>query len=224
MPRRVTSCEDRGERGYRRTCADATALPNRSAAIAVVAHRDIHIAALAAASAFIRAFLHPIPFSSNTQHKHGAHFRRRPRAPLPLTHARTQASGVGVNAACLSAYEGLKLGRGSKPKYIVFTLSKDLTEIVVEKTGEPTSTYDEFLGTLPEAECRWAVYDFDYKREDGGIRNKLTFFSWYVPSLIPTHAHSSSLRAISSTLTVEQVGRGSGVRHGLSRDVTHTPD
>ena len=135
---------------------------------------------------------------------------------IPYAGAATSSSGEIRD-------EGV-VGRGSKPKYIVFTLSKDLTEIVVEKTGEPTSTYDEFLGTLPEAECRWAVYDFDYKREDGGIRNKLTFFSWYVPSLIPTHAHSSARRAIPSTLSVEQVGRGSGVRRGLSRDVTHTQD
>ncbi|KAH9924295.1 recombinant Actophorin, partial [Epithele typhae] len=89
-----------------------------------------------------------------------------------------QASGVGVNAQCLSVYEELKLGKAKKPKFVVFTLAKDLTEIIVEKTGEQTSTYDEFIASLPEAECRWAVYDFEYKREDGGIRNKLTFISW----------------------------------------------
>ncbi|KAI0667758.1 actin depolymerizing factor [Trametes maxima] len=86
------------------------------------------------------------------------------------------ASGVGVNPECLDAYQELKLGR--KTKYIIFTLSKDNTEIVVEKRGAVGSSYDDFLGDLPEAECRWAVYDFDFETGDGGKRNKITFYSW----------------------------------------------
>ncbi|KAI0629736.1 actin depolymerizing factor [Trametes polyzona] len=86
------------------------------------------------------------------------------------------ASGVGVNPKCLEAFQELKLGR--KTKYIVFTLSPDNTEIVVEKTGPSTSTYDDFISELPEAECRWAVYDFDYEKEDGGKRSKITFYCW----------------------------------------------
>ncbi|KAI8994228.1 recombinant Actophorin [Trametes punicea] len=86
------------------------------------------------------------------------------------------ASGVGVNPECLEAYQDLKLGK--KAKYIIFTLSKDNTEIVVEKKSPPTSTYDDFLQDLPEGECRWAVYDFDYEKEDGSKRSKITFYSW----------------------------------------------
>jgi len=84
------------------------------------------------------------------------------------------ASGVPVNDNCLSEYQALKLGH--KHTYIIYNLSKDLTEIVVEKTSK-TSDYDDFLHDLPEAECRWAVYDFEYLKE-GGKRNKLVFFSW----------------------------------------------
>lgn len=87
-----------------------------------------------------------------------------------------QASGVGVNPECLEAYQELKLGK--KTKYIIFTLSKDNTEIIVEKKSSPTSTYDDFLADLPESECRWAVYDFDFEKEDGGKRSKITFYSW----------------------------------------------
>ncbi|KAH9889929.1 recombinant Actophorin [Cubamyces lactineus] len=86
------------------------------------------------------------------------------------------ASGVGVNPECLEAYQELKLGK--KTKYIIFTLSKDNTEIIVEKKSSPTSTYDDFLADLPESECRWAVYDFDFEKEDGGKRSKITFYSW----------------------------------------------
>lgn len=64
-------------------------------------------------------------------------------------------------------------------KYIIFGLSKDNTEIIVLKTSDSPS-YDDFLADLPEEDCRWAVYDFEYEKPDGGKRNKICFFSWYV--------------------------------------------
>ena len=81
-----------------------------------------------------------------------------------------------MNPECLEAYQELKLGK--KTKYIIFTLSKDNTEIVVEKTAPPDAKYDDFVADLPENECRWAVYDFDFEKDDGGKRTKITFFSW----------------------------------------------
>ncbi|EGN98469.1 hypothetical protein SERLA73DRAFT_138937 [Serpula lacrymans var. lacrymans S7.3] len=84
------------------------------------------------------------------------------------------ASGVGVNPECLSAFETLKLGK--KLKFIVFTLNSDNTEIIVHKTSD-SPDYDEFLAELPERECRWAVYDFEYEKGEGK-RNKICFYSW----------------------------------------------
>ncbi|KAF8073886.1 actin depolymerizing factor [Lyophyllum atratum] len=92
------------------------------------------------------------------------------------------ASGVGVNELCLKEYQALKLKKTYK--YIIFTLSKDFTEVVVEKTSA-SQDYDDFVADLPETECRWAVYDFDFEKEDGGKRNKIIFYSWYVA--IPFH-------------------------------------
>ncbi|KAH9948879.1 hypothetical protein B0H21DRAFT_731573 [Amylocystis lapponica] len=85
------------------------------------------------------------------------------------------ASGVGVNSKCLETYQSLKLGK--KIKYIIFTLSPDNTEIVVEKESN-SANYDDFLADLPEAECRWAIYDFEFEKEGAGKRNKITFYSW----------------------------------------------
>ncbi|KAF5389533.1 hypothetical protein D9757_004201 [Collybiopsis confluens] len=85
------------------------------------------------------------------------------------------ASGVGVNGNCLEAYTDLKLRK--KFKYIIYNLNKDNTEIITEKTSE-SKDYEEFLADLPETECRWAVYDFEYEKEEGGKRNKLCFVSW----------------------------------------------
>jgi cofilin len=56
-----------------------------------------------------------------------------------------------------------------------------LTEIVVKKASESQS-YEDFLADLPEVECRWAVYDFEYEKEGAGKRNKIVFYSWFRPS------------------------------------------
>ena len=86
-----------------------------------------------------------------------------------------------MNPKCLEAYQQLKLGK--KIKYIIFTLSPDNTEIIVAKESE-SHNYDDFLADLPEAEPRWAVYDFEYEKEGAGKRNKITFFSWCACCLV----------------------------------------
>lgn len=106
----------------------------------------------------------------------------RHRIPGRLrAHPQASQSGVGVNDDCLNAYNDLKMGRSIK--YIIFTIGADNKEIVVEKRST-SANYDEFLADLPEAEPRWAVYDFEFTKEGAGKRNKLTFFSWCVPSLL----------------------------------------
>ena len=85
------------------------------------------------------------------------------------------ASGVTVNDTCLQEYQALKLKKAHK--YVIFNLNKDNTEIVVEKTSK-SADYDDFIADLPETECRWAVYDFEFEKEGAGKRNKLTFVSW----------------------------------------------
>ncbi|KAF9525906.1 actin cross-linking [Crepidotus variabilis] len=94
----------------------------------------------------------------------------------PFTRRRTitMASGVAVNPECVTAFQDLKLKK--KSKYIIFNLNSTMTEIVVHKTGEEKD-YEEFLKHLPEAECRWAIYDLEFEK-DGGQRNKLLFISW----------------------------------------------
>lgn len=87
-------------------------------------------------------------------------------------------SGVGLDKDCVPAFEDLKLGRDKSLKYIIFKLSDDKKSIVVEKKGSE-SDYDSFLGDLPEKDCRYAVYDFEYELLTGeGKRQKLCFYTW----------------------------------------------
>lgn len=98
-------------------------------------------------------------------------------SPRPLCYPPppTQSSGVTVSSDCLEAYQQLKLGK--KLKYIIFNLSPDYKEILVQKTSESAS-YDDFLAELPAAECRYAIYDFEYEKGDDGKRSKICFFTW----------------------------------------------
>ena len=85
------------------------------------------------------------------------------------------SSGVGVSDECIEKFQELKLGH--KHQYIIFKLNDDNTEVIVEKTAEPGTSYDDFQGSLPPTDCRYAVYDFEYE-VDGGKRNKLVFAVW----------------------------------------------
>ncbi|ORX45795.1 hypothetical protein BCR36DRAFT_585551 [Piromyces finnis] len=85
------------------------------------------------------------------------------------------SSGVGVKDECINAFQDLKLGR--KLKYIIYKISDNLKEVVVEKTGDE-SEYDDFVANLPENECRYAVYDFNYTNDEGGKRTKIVFYTW----------------------------------------------
>ncbi|KAJ7195513.1 actin depolymerizing factor [Mycena pura] len=86
------------------------------------------------------------------------------------------SSGVTVHDDCIEQYNTtLKLGK--KIKYMIFCLNQDNTEIIVEKVSE-SKDYEEFLADLPKTECRWAVYDLEFEKPGGGIRQKIVFYSW----------------------------------------------
>lgn len=97
-------------------------------------------------------------------------------------------SGATVNEQCVTAYNDLKLNK--KYKYVIYKLSDDNKEIVVDATSEDGPSYDDFREKLIEAKTksktgavgkgpRYAVYDFEYQLKSGeGTRNKITFIAW----------------------------------------------
>ncbi|GIF09628.1 actin-binding ADF family protein [Actinoplanes siamensis] len=86
----------------------------------------------------------------------------------------TGTSDVTVTQDCIARFQDLKLAK--KYTYILYKLSEDKTQVVVDKAST-SSKYEEFTSDLPDAECRFAVYDLPYE-EDGAKRNKITFVSW----------------------------------------------
>jgi len=96
-------------------------------------------------------------------------------------------SGVQVSPECISKFNELKLGKSVK--YIIYKLSDDYKEIVVEEASE-NPDWDVFREKLVNAKSkgmggkevkgpRYAVYDFQYELASGeGLRSKITFIAW----------------------------------------------
>lgn len=66
---------------------------------------------------------------------------------------------------------------GKKYKFIIYGLNDDKTEIIVKEKSTDDS-YDAFLEKLPENDCVYAVYDFEYELGADGKRSKIIFFTW----------------------------------------------
>lgn len=106
---------------------------------------------------------------------------------VPIVDIMSQ-SGATVGQDCITAYNELKLSK--KYKYVIYKLSDDNKEIVVDSVSEEGEDYDVFREKLINAKTktktgaigkgpRYAVYDFEYQLASGeGTRNKITFIAW----------------------------------------------
>ena len=88
-----------------------------------------------------------------------------------------------MDGKCVTEFEEMKLRK--KIKYILYKLNDTYTEIVIDKTSLG-GDYEDFVEDLPSTECRWGVFDLEYKPdgEGEGKRNKLIFVSWYVRTIV----------------------------------------
>ncbi|KAL1608945.1 hypothetical protein SLS59_002137 [Nothophoma quercina] len=94
---------------------------------------------------------------------------------------------VSVAPECISAFNELKLGKDIK--WIIYKISDDWKEIVVEETSKDAD-WSVFREKLLDAKSkdrkgkegiggRYAVFDVEYELESGeGTRSKITFISW----------------------------------------------
>jgi hypothetical protein len=79
---------------------------------------------------------------------------------------------LSVNPDCVSKFNELKLGRGG-PKYIIYKISDDQKEIVVDEVGTETD-YDVFREKLiakkegsGKDRPSYAIYDVEFELEGG---------------------------------------------------------
>ncbi|XP_020576055.1 actin-depolymerizing factor 11-like isoform X2 [Phalaenopsis equestris] len=85
-------------------------------------------------------------------------------------------SGMGVADHCKDIF--LELQRRKTHRYVIFKIDEKLKEVVVEKTGGTTESYDDFVASLPENDCRYAIYDFDFVTQENCQKSKIFFIAW----------------------------------------------
>jgi len=93
-------------------------------------------------------------------------------------------SGISVNPDCVSKFNELKLGRG-QIKYIIYKISDDAKEIVVDETGNEPD-YNVFREKLLAAKEKngksrpsYAIYDIEFELSGGeGKRSKIAFLTY----------------------------------------------
>ncbi|GFP83341.1 actin-depolymerizing factor 1 [Phtheirospermum japonicum] len=61
--------------------------------------------------------------------------------------------------------------------FIVFKIEEKLKQVVVEKVGEPTESYDDFAASLLADEYRYCVYDFDFVTAENCQKSKFLFIA-----------------------------------------------
>lgn len=74
----------------------------------------------------------------------------------------------------------LKLKDKRAFKYIIFKTNHITSWIIVARKAKLSrdASYERFWANLPANECRFAVYDFNYKKADSSSGNRIFFFVW----------------------------------------------
>jgi cofilin len=81
-----------------------------------------------------------------------------------------------VGEGTLELFNAIKLGKTKR--WAVFKITKT-HEIVEESSGDRKEEYDSFVRRLPGSNCRFAIYDLEFRTaSDKRATSKVFFFMW----------------------------------------------
>ena len=83
---------------------------------------------------------------------------------------------MAVHDDCKLKFLDLKAKRTYR--FIVYKIEEQQKQVVVEKFGKPTGSYEDFTASLPVNECRYAVYDFDFTTNENCQKSRIIFIAW----------------------------------------------
>ncbi|XP_047336860.1 actin-depolymerizing factor 7-like [Impatiens glandulifera] len=86
------------------------------------------------------------------------------------------ASGMAVDDECKLKFMELKTKRTYR--YIIYKIEEKLKQVIVEKVGVPDQSYEDFTACLPENECRYTVFDFDFMTPENVPKSRIFFIAW----------------------------------------------
>ena len=85
-------------------------------------------------------------------------------------------SGISLSEDAVNVFYPVRLK--STYRWVMWKINDAATEVVIEKLGAPESTYAEFLASLPQDDCRYAVFDYSFIGGDGQEHSKIVFINW----------------------------------------------
>ena len=93
-------------------------------------------------------------------------------------------SGVDVEQEVIDAFNNLKTKKTLR--FMIARVSDDLKKIIIEaqepRSGEDDidsdAIWDKFKDLLPNNAPRYVIYSLQYTLLDGGVRDKVQFFTW----------------------------------------------
>jgi cofilin len=86
------------------------------------------------------------------------------------------SSSMGVALKIRETFVELQMKKAFR--YVIFKIEEKQKQVVVEKTGATTKNYDDFLASLLENDCRYALYDFDFVTRENVQKSKIFFIAW----------------------------------------------
>lgn len=83
-----------------------------------------------------------------------------------------------VTDECKSSFMEMKWKKVHR--YIVYKIEEKTRLVKVDKIGGPGEGYDDLAKSLPDDDCRYAVFDFDFVTVDNCRKSKIFFIAWFV--------------------------------------------
>ena len=93
-------------------------------------------------------------------------------------------SGIHVSEELIAVFNDLKIEK--KYRFLSFGLNEDRNAIVLYDKGERSDDLTKLPSVLPQNNCRYVVYDFEYQTKENLPRDtcKLILIVW-VPDIAP---------------------------------------
>ncbi|AQK61915.1 Actin-depolymerizing factor 10 [Zea mays] len=64
-------------------------------------------------------------------------------------------------------------------RFLTFKMDDKFKEIVVDQVGDRATSYEDFTNSLPENDCRYAIYDFDFVTAEDVQKSRIFYILWY---------------------------------------------
>ncbi|CAN6485311.1 unnamed protein product [Victoria cruziana] len=89
---------------------------------------------------------------------------------------RMSTLGMSVSEECKNMFMELK--KKKVHRFIVFKIDERSKLVTVDQVGDSAASYEELTASLPDDDCRYAVFDFDFVTVDNCRKSKIFFIAW----------------------------------------------